>query len=379
MIFTLEALNAEEGDALLLHYGKPSDPKLIVIDGGPPGVFKKTMLPRLESLRDSRAAVDPLPIRLLMVSHIDKDHVAGVLELVKRMAQADEDGEQPAFDVTTLWHNSFDDLVKKVKVADLDQLALQPKARGRLSPASLEVAGTVPMGRELRSAAEKLGFNFNRGFKELVVSPAKGKKSVALGEGLSFLVVGPRQAQLDALQNEWNAQIAKLKKAGKLKPAALSLVAAEFVDKSVSNLSSIVVLAQLGKKRMLLTGDARGDFVLEGLRASGLLKKKPLHLDIFKLPHHGSIRNAAAEMFESISADHYVVSANGKHGNPDADTLELLIDSRGQDAYTIHLTNRDPKSVKFLEKAKKGRKFKVIFRDPKQFSVKVELGEAMPD
>ena len=32
MLFTLEALSAKHGDSLLLHYGKPAAPKLIVID-----------------------------------------------------------------------------------------------------------------------------------------------------------------------------------------------------------------------------------------------------------------------------------------------------------------------------------------------------------
>lgn len=39
---------------------------------------------------------------------------------------------------------------------------------------------------------------------------------------------------------------------------------------SVANLSSVVVLAAVGKKRMLLTGDARGDKILEGLELVGL-------------------------------------------------------------------------------------------------------------
>ena len=33
-IFTLEALQAKHGDALLLHYGDAASPRLIVIDGG---------------------------------------------------------------------------------------------------------------------------------------------------------------------------------------------------------------------------------------------------------------------------------------------------------------------------------------------------------
>ena len=48
---------------------------------------------------------------------------------------------------------------------------------------------------------------------------------------------------------------------------------AAYVDESVPNLSSIVVLAEWMARRMLLTGDARGDKILEGLELVGLLRK----------------------------------------------------------------------------------------------------------
>ena len=76
---------------------------------------------------------------------------------------------------------------------------------------------------------------------------------------------------------------------------------------------------------MLLTGDARGDDVLAGLRAVGKITgKKPLKLDILKLPHHGSIRDIDTDFFELLPAAHYVVSANGRYENPDLATMQML-------------------------------------------------------
>jgi hypothetical protein len=41
-MFALEALAAKHGDALLLHYGE--DPqRLVIIDGGPTGIYDPTM------------------------------------------------------------------------------------------------------------------------------------------------------------------------------------------------------------------------------------------------------------------------------------------------------------------------------------------------
>jgi hypothetical protein len=42
--------------------------------------------------------------------------------------------------------------------------------------------------------------------------------------------------------------------------------------------------------------------------------------------------------FRRITADHYVFSGNGEHGNPERETLEMLWDERGDEDYTVHLT-----------------------------------------
>lgn len=41
MLFTLEALKAKHGDALILYCGTIKSPKLIVIDGGLGGVYNR--------------------------------------------------------------------------------------------------------------------------------------------------------------------------------------------------------------------------------------------------------------------------------------------------------------------------------------------------
>src|SRR5206468_8478954 len=88
-------------------------------------------------------------------------------------------------------------------------------------------------------------------------------------------------------------------------------------DKSVPNLSSIVVLVEVAGKKLLLTGDAHGDDVVAawGEVGQGAL---PATLDVLKMPHHGSIRNCTEKFLKSFVAKHYVFSANGKFDNPDA-------------------------------------------------------------
>jgi hypothetical protein len=98
-------------------------------------------------------------------------------------------------------------------------------------------------------------------------------------------------------------------------------------------------LAEAEGKRILLTGDARGDKILRGLELVGVLKpNKSMRVDVLKMPHHGSNRNMERGFLERIVADHYVFSGNGEHGNPERDTLDMLRLARPGASYTIHLT-----------------------------------------
>ena len=357
MIFTLEALQAKHGDALLLHYGDSAAPELIVIDGGPSGVFNRTLKPRLDELRTLRNPDERLPIPLLMVSHIDDDHINGVLQLTRRLAELHEDGKDLPYEIQSFWHNSFDDIVggQAERLSATLSAAVAPVATGGDVPPGLPlsrhgalVAASVKQGRELRENARRLSLNINQGFSGLVMAPAGGK-TVSLGHGLSFTVLGPREQRVEELHAEWDKEIQRLNLA---QPEDAKVLAAEFIDKSVFNLSSIIVLATAGDRRMLLTGDARGDDILAGLEAANLLTDGTIHFDLLKMPHHGSEHNVNAEFFQRVTADHYVISADGKHGNPDMPTLQMLSAARGNDEYRIHLTNREPRLTEFFEAEK---------------------------
>ena len=395
MIFTLEAIKAQHGDCLLLHFGKDDDPRLILIDGGPGPVFKKFLLPRLEELREARAGADePLPLDMLMVSHIDDDHIGGVLGLTGRLLE-DKGAEAPALvEIGTLWHNSFDDITAKGEALGSPAsitASLGEVLREELLHQSALVLASVGQGRTLRDQGKVLADKVNAPFKGLVRT---GKKRTDVKRpddkspnGVTLTVIGPSEERLAALQKAWDKEVDRLKK-GKPKEKA---AAAAFLDNAVANLSSIVVLAQAkvaNKTRtMLLTGDARGDFVLDGLEAAGLLKKGgSMHVDVLKLPHHGSIRNVDVPFFERIRADHYVASADGSFGNPDPPTLQMIADVRkGDTDYTIHLTYA-PEDCKAGYPAKNVRKIlndsgARIDTPPKgsKQGVRIDLGAKLPE
>lgn len=352
MIFSLDVRRARKGDCLLLHFGSKDNPGLVMIDGGPKNVYQPHLRPRLLEIKKARELGDKkFKVDLLMVSHVDDDHIQGILEFTGEMIAAAP--QPPLARVLRFWHNSFDEVIGK------DPAELTASVSGQFGAASLTgslpagatielgddaseeekavakstllVLASIEQGHRLRGDAETLGWERNPEFDGKLI--LAGKKALEIGDGLKFTVAGPMVPELKQLQKKHDEWLkAKKKKSGE---AAL----AAYVDPSVPNLSSIVVLAESGGKRMLLTGDARGDKILKGLELAGLLKKGgTMHVDVLKVPHHGSSNNLDVDFFERIIAEHYVFSGNGEHGNPERESMGMLFKARAKEPLQIHLT-----------------------------------------
>jgi len=318
-----------------------------MIDGGPSQVYGPFLKPRLLEIRKARNldTQTPLPVDLLMVSHVDDDHIQGILDLTREMLASTQ---APLLRVFSMWHNSFDDIIgkdpKELKGAvtasfgavSLDgglpaDAELDSSEHPEVVRSSLQVLASIEQGHRLRGDAEKLGYPRSPEFDgKLVIA---GKTQVAIAGGLTFTVAGPMVPELKALQKKHDEWLKSLK--GKSPEESL----AAYVDTSVPNLSSIVVFAKMGGKSILLTGDARGDKILQGLELAGVLKKgAAMEVDILKVPHHGSSNNLDKDFFERIKPAHYVFSGNGENGNPERESLEMLFAARGAEPFEIHLT-----------------------------------------
>lgn len=378
-MLVLESLRAKYGDALLLHFGTKTKPRLIVIDGGPPGVYNDALKPRLEEIRKERKLGEktPLDVDLMMVSHIDEDHIAGILQLVRKIKDLKESKQPVPWKIQRFWHNSFDDILGNddVSVASAASTMSPASIGGMLRPEGSLILASVGQGRELRKLLGPLGLDGNPPFGGLVRA---GHKKITLGS-LKLTVVAPLEENLRELQEDWDKKIKPILK--KEKEAAKI---AAYVDGSVYNLSSIVVLAEAHGKRLLLTGDGRGDHTLEGLEQAGLLDEDgKIEVDVLKMPHHGSERNIDSDYLERIRARHYVISADGKFDNPDIGTLEMISRARPDDGFTIHLTYPTQefnvpaigaKVAAFVKKEQgKGRKYKVETRKPGDLSFQLKL------
>jgi beta-lactamase superfamily II metal-dependent hydrolase len=372
MTFTLEALPARHGDCLLLHYGTAADPRTLLIDGGPSAVWGESLKPRLRELREQHRArgldaAAPLTLELIMVSHVDDDHIGGLLALTDdQLGQRDPD----ALRVRTkaLWHNSLGDLT-----ADDD--GVLEIASGHQNADADALIASVAQGRLLQTQAELLGWPINAPFKTLVQAPEQGGRTVRLDGTTELFVIAPRKDQIEGLRKEWVKQLRRARNR-QATPAEVSA----YLDTSPYNLSSIVCLAKQGRRSILLTGDARGDHILDALDAAGATIDGKLRVDILKVPHHGSIRDLDRDFFERIRADHYVISANGRDGNPETETLRLVAASRRDNKFTIHLTyshgtgDLQQRIKSFADTSRAaGRSFKVHARQDAEPAVVIAL------
>jgi beta-lactamase superfamily II metal-dependent hydrolase len=360
--FSLEVLPAGEGDCLLIHWGPKRS--VAVVDGGPAKTFESTLAPRLDQIRKNRK-VDTLELDLVMVSHVDNDHIIGIRKLFQELrndqnaARAENDRR---FRVNRLWHNAFTDILGEkfdsyytpkttaALTAAVSQGAAKDLAEAGLGGIpdedqyhlALVLAGHAE-GRTLRDDY-KLLFDagriqrLNMPFVQdgnpspLMLTPSPTQTKIS---DLTLLVTGPSESELTKLRVDFEKFLVEKHLAV---PAALVAAASE-QDSSPTNLSSVVCLLEFAGKKILLTGDALGERILDGLHKAKLLERGPFHVDVLKVPHHGSARNVNKDFFKKVTADRYVFSADGKHGNPDRETLEWLVGSRGKkDEYEIVFT-----------------------------------------
>ncbi len=98
-------------------------------------------------------------------------------------------------------------------------------------------------------------------------------------------------------------------------------IVAYYSDEESSNSRSIVVMAKIGDKKFLFTGDADKK-VEERMMEDGLL----LDCDVFKAAHHGSRYSNTLEFLNYITPDYTVISCgrNNSYGHPNGEVLENL-------------------------------------------------------
>jgi beta-lactamase superfamily II metal-dependent hydrolase len=357
-----------KGDCLILENSKRT--ARVLVDGGMPASYQRHVAPALGRLRSQDKAID-----VVYVSHIDQDHIGGVLRMLddeaawlihlfKKKNKAKAGNKKPAVprppEIKKIWHNAFHEQLTKNAGAVEEALAaaapvlssaelLQMREVG-LQHADLVTSVNEAIRVSRRIGKGQLGIPLNPEAKGKLMMSRKGQKPFTIG-GMKVTILGPTEKHLRTLREDWNTWLRKNEKALKTireKSArdeksfgasnvsrllrALSLKAEAFGDPdSVTppNLASLTLLVEEGNDSILLTGDARGDQIIDGLREAGRLTGKTFSVDVLKVQHHGSKNNIDPTFCKAVIATDYVFCGNGEqHGNPHPDVVKLIAEER---------------------------------------------------
>ena len=362
-MFRIEMLPAAHGDCLWIEYGSGREVHRILIDGGPAHAYP-SLRERILHLPAGERRFD-----LLVITHIDADHIEGIIRLL-----LDAEALDCHFD--RIWFNGR------------DQLNAVPDPAGEaLGGVQGEYLGMLIADYEQRTGTQV----WNLGFaKELAVIDRKEGTLpvVELPGDCRLTLLSPDHERLLDLKDNWakelkaagvrSGNIAQLRErladSRSLRPLGdvlgaeddfdLEAPASDDIDSDLddtlgrgtgepgadapfggdtsrANGSSIALLleypATKPEVRLLLAGDAWAS-VLETSLASVLKPGARLSLNGFKLPHHGSVANISEALLERLKCSNYLISTNGAiFGHPHARCVELLLKTHsGQGKPRLH-------------------------------------------
>ena len=339
----LIAVQARFGDCFLLVYGNDV-PRYILIDGGPSKNFDKHLKDELTKLQAT-----PLTLDCVIISHVDNDHILGVLGLLAKIKFDHDNRQNPFCKVEKLWFNSFSVSAGTQELEGRINSVYKAAGANNIKMQEMNMAlHGISEGHKLTSFARFLDIPINPEAADQTLLADKTPQ-VFHESNLEIIVVGPTKNNLTQLKEKWEEWVAANE--AKIQAGAYTPEFAAMQDKSIPNLSSIVLLIRAEGKSILLTGDCRGDHLVEGIIETGLSADGKLHVDIFKVPHHGSARNVTKEFFGDVTADTYIISADGTYGNPDYETLTWIVESAKEVDRKIEIffTNHTEATDKLLE------------------------------
>ena len=317
--FTIELLPARHGDALWIEFGDRGRTRRILIDGGP-----------LHAWPEFSARIERLPagdqrVELLVITHVDTDHIEGIIRLLA-LPRA-----RWPLEPKDIWFNGY------------RQIEAQTSLGGR-------------EGEFLSALIHRRAFaEWNRAFGgQAVVVPGKGAlPRIALpdDDGMVLTLLSPTRPKLATMGRQWRKDVARWQ----LDPADLDGAWQQLVDEtrfhpgaeltlgpedlsaqlraqlkgadaSAANGSSIAFLAEYAGRSCLFLADAHMKTVCASIRRLLPPGADSLRVDAVKMAHHGSRNNLTAEFMQLVDAEHFLFSSNGdKFRHPDAQAVEAVI------------------------------------------------------
>ncbi len=324
--FSVTLLPALHGDCIWIEYGEEGSTHHVLIDGGPVAAFP-ALRAHIEAIPQERREVE-----LLVVTHIDADHIDGIVKLLRH--------PEVGLKYREVWFNGW------------PQLSRPLTAPATTSGGWLERGPKSGNYLDLLTVRGGLGCN-DRFFGSAALIPEDGPLPRArLPGGLELTLLSPTAEKLSKLSTAWLEAFRTL--GGKPGDEAFvsaclekdirfrgddtalpalsagideAAAAATVLDCAVANGSSLAFVAEYEGRRCAFLGDAHAPVVQQALgRLARERGEEPVRLDAVKVSHHGSDGNTTTLLLQQLACRNYLVSTNGsvfKH--PDDAAIARII------------------------------------------------------
>lgn len=335
---------AKNGDAFLVDVGGT----YILIDGGFASTYQDFIATDLAQLAKAGSRLD-----LVVCTHIDADHIGGLLEFFSLNGASAKRG----IEVDAVWHNSLRSLPASTAEPDglHDRMVLEAIRRRGFQGDATSSPNPISarQGSSLAKLLRQFGYTWNAGDGSSCIS--EGGIPVSLSHNVSVQVIGPKAARLEELRDLWLREVRKLGYKGSSQPSDLIDDAYEMwcatapppsvhqatpiaansrlrladiykPDVSIPNGSSIALIILTGKTRLLFLGDAWAEDVVDSLKALQLTAT-PIIFDAIKVSHHGSLHNTSVELLSIADSPCFLISSDGsRHEHPDFEVMAEIVD-----------------------------------------------------
>ncbi|WP_394146882.1 MBL fold metallo-hydrolase [Shewanella atlantica] len=345
MMFKIRMHKADNGDCVSIE----TESEFILIDGGTAQSFdswKTQIVGQLEKI-DS-----------VIVTHIDNDHVNGVIKLLMHP-------ECPTVD--SVYFNGAEQLFGQLSTGDEVDNRTDIKLQA-ISKESSDIADKEPIGYSEGTSLSYVIYDKGYQCNEVVGGKALYREKCRAFDigSLKFTTIGPDLNSLSELKRIWEDKLEERnirpriinksyydafeQYASNVKEVALNnyqisstkqssietLANTVFEDDdSPTNRSSLSFLIEHDDKRILYLGDCHAGIVNSWLDEQQLDKIK---VDAVKISHHGSQNNTSLELLRRIECNEYLISTNGKpHDHPDLETLARIAIINENSDTNIHL------------------------------------------
>lgn len=386
----VDMLAADEGDCFLIMAEKENIN--ILIDGGTATTYHKVLKRKLQDLDRQGKCID-----LLVVTHIDNDHIGGILELLKENGSA---SDSKIIKIKNIWHNSYRhlQLTKEREIGkEEEQILSHYITAGSAQDNFHEWEGTkeisVKQGTTLAALILAGKYHWNEQFDGKAVC-SDGKNEIYFREDCGIKVLTPDQEALDKLVDLWRKELSSKRFAFKFSEGELFDDAYEYYmrylycpveyynqeisggkneidlqsladceersDASKTNRASISMLLQFRGRTLLFLADTHADDVFKKLDG----RKK---VDLIKLPHHGSSKNITKEFIDNMETEIYMISTNAKkYDHPDLKTLAKIICKKTKYHKRIYFNYKSEKVASVLKQVEESDNITFIFLEENQ-------------